>query len=359
VGIAVTLAHFSHFFTMRFSEIIGQEKAKRFFRRAMSEERIPHAYLFTGIAGIGKTSAAIALTMTLNCRRPTGLEACGICPPCRQVLGGNFPDLISIKPDGKNIKIEQVRELNRRLSFAPVSARYRVCVIQQAEAMTGEAANSFLKTLEEPPPGNILVLNAVEPLNLLPTIVSRCQRVPFQPLPAEAMIDWLVTQKDMDREGATLVARASGGSLGRALRMRGDVFLKKRDAWISRLLQLPRLTKGDALEMAMETATKEKGRGLDDPEEGEPGLLEMLALWGGWYRDLLIVKVGGPKQLIMNVDFRDQLKNVARNIALENLMDSLLVVDQAIRDLRRMGNAQLVMGHAMLNLQSLAASRGD
>jgi len=159
--------------------------------------------------------------------------------------------------------------------------------------------------------------------------------------------------------GATLVARASGGSLGRALRMRGDVFLKKRDAWISRLLQLPRLTKGDALEMAMETATKEKGRGLDDPEEGEPGLLEMLALWGGWYRDLLIVKVGGPKQLIMNVDFRDQLKNVARNIALENLMDSLLVVDQAIRDLRRMGNAQLVMGHAMLNLQSLAASRGD
>jgi DNA polymerase-3 subunit delta' len=336
---------------MRFSEIIGQEKAKRFFRRVMSEERIPHAYLFTGIAGIGKTSTATALTMALNCRRPTDIEACGACPPCRQMAGGNFPDFISIKPDGQNIKIEQIRELNRRLSFAPVSARYRVCVIQQAEAMTTEAANSFLKTLEEPPAGNILVLNAVEPLNLLPTIVSRCQRVPFQPLPVEAMVDWLVREKDLNRQRATIVARASGGSLGRALRMSEDVFLEKRKAWILGLLKLPRLSKGDALEMAMESATREKERGSDDAEAGEPGLLEMLALWGGWYRDLLIVKVGGPEHLIANVDFRDHLKDVARYVTIENLTASLLAVDQAVRDLRRMGNPQLVMGHTILGLQ--------
>ncbi len=336
---------------MRFSEIIGQEKAKQFFRRVMSEERIPHAYLFTGIAGSGKTSTATALTMALNCQRPTEIEACGVCPPCRRMAGGNFPDFISIAPDGQNIKIEQIRELNRRLSFAPVSARYRVCVIQQAEAMTSEAANSFLKTLEEPPPGNILVLNAVEPLSLLPTIVSRCQRVPFQPLPVEAIIDWLVREKDLDRQRATIAARASGGSLGRALRMSENVFFEKRDAWISGLLKLPRLSKGDALEMAMESATREKGRGLDNAETGEPGLLEMLAFWGGWYRDLLAVKVGGPKHLITNVDFRDQLKNLARNITIENLTDSLLAVDQAVRDVRRMGNTQLVMGHTILSLQ--------
>jgi DNA polymerase-3 subunit delta' len=338
---------------MRFSEIIGQEKAKRFFRRVMSEERIPHSYLFTGIAGIGKTSAATALTMTLNCRNPTDIEACGTCPPCRQMAGGNFPDFISIKPDGQNIKIEQIRELNRRLSFAPVSARYRVCVIQQAEAMTSEAANSFLKTLEEPPPGNILVLNAVEPLNLLPTIVSRCQRVPFQPLPVEAMIDWLVREKDMDRQRAIIVARASGGSLGRALRMAEDAFLEKRDAWISALLKLPLLSKGDALQLAMETADKEKGRGPDDTEVGQSGLLEMLALWGAWYRDLLLVKVGGPERLITNVDFRDQLKSLSRDVAVEGLTDSLLAVDQAVRDLRRMGNTQLVMAHTVLSLQKL------
>jgi DNA polymerase-3 subunit delta' len=293
--------------------------------------------------------------MALNCRGPTDIEACGACPPCRQMAGGNFPDFISIRPDGQNIKIEQIRELNRRLSFAPVSARYRVCVIQQAEAMTSEAANSFLKTLEEPPPGNILVLNAVEPLNLLPTIVSRCQRVPFQPLSVEAMADWLVREKGLDRQRATIAARASGGSLGRALRMSEDVFLEKRKAWIWHLLELPRLSKGDALKMAMESATREKGRGSDDAEAGEPGLLEMLALWGGWYRDLLIVKVEGPEHLIANVDFRDHLKDVARYVTIENLTASLIAVDQAVRDLHRMGNPQLVMGHTILGLQRLCS----
>ncbi|MBW2202876.1 MAG: ATP-binding protein, partial [Deltaproteobacteria bacterium] len=151
---------------MLFSEIIGQEKAKRFLKRVMSEERIPHAYLFTGIPGIGKTSMAKALTMALNCHEQNDFDGCGQCPSCRQLLGGNFPDFIHIKPDGQNIRIEQIRDLNRSLSFAPLSAEHRVCVVQQAEAMTGEAANSFLKTLEEPPPGNILILNAREPRDL-------------------------------------------------------------------------------------------------------------------------------------------------------------------------------------------------
>ena len=243
---------------MLFSQIICQEEAKQFFKRVMFKERIPHAYLFTGIPGIGKTSTAKALTMALNCHAPADLDGCGTCPSCHQILGGNFPDFIPIKPDGRNIKIEQIRDLNRRLSFAPVSAKYRVCVIQQAEVMTKEAANSFLKTLEEPPSGNILILNAIEPLDLLPTIVSRCQRVPFQPLPVEAMTDWLIKEKGISRQTATIVARASGGSLGSALKMSEDVFFKKRETWLSGLLKLPRLSKGDALQMAVESAKKDK-----------------------------------------------------------------------------------------------------
>lgn len=340
---------------MRFSQIIGQDRVKDFFRRAVAEDRIPHAYLFTGIAGVGKTSTANALTMALNCRQPTGIEACGVCPSCRQMTGGNFPDFISVRPDGQNIKIEQMREVNRRLSFAPVSARYRVCVIQQAEAMTTDAANCFLKTLEEPPAGNILVLNAVEPLNLLPTIVSRCQRVPFQPLPVDAMIERLVEERKVDRKRATIAARASGGSLGRALQMSEEVFFEKRKSWISYLLKLPVLSKGDALTMAMDAAVKEKGKGSDPAAAEEPGLLEMLALWGGWFRDLLIVKVGASDRLITNMDFRERLNEVARSATVEALTASLRAVDQAARDLRRMGNPQLVMGHTVLDLQKLCS----
>ncbi|MBU0733438.1 MAG: DNA polymerase III subunit delta' [Proteobacteria bacterium] len=339
---------------MLFSEIIGQEKAKRFFKRVISEERLPHAYLFTGIPGIGKTRAARALTMALNCRAPADLDGCGSCPSCRQMLGGNFPDFIYIKPDGQNIKIEQIRDLNRRLSFAPVSAKHRVCVLQQAEAMTVEAANSFLKTLEEPPPGNILILNAVEPLDLLPTIVSRCQRVPFQPLPVQAMTDWLIKEKDIDSQTAIIVAKASGGSLGRALKMSEDVFLEKRREWVSGLLKLPRLSKGEALQMAVESTAKDKRGGPDGSKSGEPGLLEMLAVWGYWYRDLLLMKAAGQTRLIMNVDFSDKLQILAKSSKIENLIDSLFAVDKAIKDLRRMRNSTLVMEHVLLTLQRLA-----
>jgi DNA polymerase-3 subunit delta' len=115
--------------------------------------------------------------------------------------------------------IEQIKDLNRELRFAPVSARYRVCLIQQAEIMTVEAANSFLKTLEEPPPGNILILNAVDPRDLLPTNVSRCQRVSFSPLPFKDIADWLVKERDVDEETAEVVAKVSDGSPGRALKM--------------------------------------------------------------------------------------------------------------------------------------------
>lgn len=344
------------YWVMRFSDIIGQEKAKGFFRRVMLEKRIPHAYLFTGIAGIGKTSTARALTMALNCHNPSDMEPCGVCPACRQIMGGNFPDFISIEPDGQNIRIEQIRELNRRLSFAPVSAIYRVCVLQQADSMTGEAANSFLKTLEEPPAGNILILNAVEPLNLLPTIVSRCQRVPFQPLPVDAMTQWLVREKKMDPTTAMIAARASHGSLGRAIRMCDKQFLTKRDAWISRLLKLPGLSRGDALKMAMELAVKEKVKASNYRYSGEPGLLDMLALWGAWYRDILAFKVRGPENLITNVDFTTHLKEAARSISIEGLIHSLLAVNQAERDVQRMVNPQLVMANTILKLQRL---RGD
>jgi DNA polymerase-3 subunit delta' len=268
-------------------------------------------------------------------------------------LGGNFPDFIHIQPDGQNIKIEQIRDLNRSLSFAPLSAEHRVCVVQQAEAMTGEAANSFLKTLEEPPPGNILILNAREPRDLLPTIVSRCQRVPFQPLPVRAMADWLVKEKDIDGQRATIAAKGSSGSLGSALRMCEEVFLKIREEWLSMLLKLPRFSKGEALEMAFESASRNKRGGIDSFDAEEPGLLEMLAVWGGWYRDLLVVKVGGPAHLIINVDFLDKFKNLAGNFKKASLIESLFVVNQAIRDLRRMRNAALVMEHAVLKLQRL------
>jgi DNA polymerase-3 subunit delta' len=339
-----------------FSQILGQETAKRFLMQVMASGKIPHAYLFTGIPGIGKTSAATAFAMALNCREPIDFDGCGHCPSCRQFTGGNFPDFLSVVPDGQNIRIDQIKKLNRSLRFAPVSDGYRVCVIHQAETMTDEAANSFLKTLEEPPPGNILILKVTEPLNLLPTIVSRCQQVPFQPLSAQDIRDWLLEHRDLDKESATLLARISGGSLGRALRMNDSDFLEKRKAWLSRLMDLHGFSRDEALNMALDCADEDRKKGLDIHTSGEAGMQDMLAVWGNWYRDLLLLRVDGPTDLVINIDFSNKLKNIAESYNVNRLIDSIMTVNQAQADIRRMRNATLVMEHMVLRLNRLAGS---
>jgi DNA polymerase-3 subunit delta' len=340
-------------FVMSFARILGQEKAKRFLRQVIAGEKIPHAYLFTGIPGIGKTTTAIALTMALNCQEPVNGEGCGLCRFCRQLKSGNFPDFQAFGPVGQNIRIDQIRELTRGLSFAPASGRYRVSVIHEAEKMTDEAANAFLKTLEEPLPGNIFILKATEPLDLLPTVVSRCQRVPFQPLSVQDMTEWLVREKGLEAERARVLARISGGSLGRALKMSEGDFLEKRREWVLRLVNLPRLSKIQALEMALECADENKKGGSRASGRGEGGLEDMLAVWEGWYRDLLLVRAGGAEEGLINADFPQELKKMAKSYRINHLVDAVFMVDQAQRDLRRMRNSALVMEHTVLRLKGL------
>ena len=345
---------------LSFSQIIGQEKAKRFLKQVMAREKMPHAYLFTGIAGVGKTSTAMALTMALNCDSPVKGDSCGKCPSCRKMISGNFPDFISIsrRPDKKNISIEQIKDLNRELRFAPVSARYRVCLIQQAEIMTVEAANSFLKTLEEPPPGNILILKTIDPRDLLPTIVSRCQRVSFSPLPFKDIADWLVKERDVDKETAEVLAKVSYGSPGRALKMSEGNFLEKRQEWLLSLVNMPGQIMEKAVDMAFEYAEKDKKKNTERSGSDETGVPAMLAVWESWYRDLLVVRAGGPAHLLINADFSQNLKKVAEKSIIKTLIDSILAIDRAQQDLRRYRNKKLVMEHTVLGLKHLADSQG-
>ena len=332
-----------------FSKIIGQEKAIRFLRRVMAGEKIPHAYLFVGIPGIGKTTTALALTRAINCQDPVNEEGCGRCPPCRQVMSGNFPDLERLESDGNTIKIEQIRQLGRTFGFKPISGKYRVSIIQRADRMTEEAANAFLKTLEEPPERNILILNVTEPLDLLQTIVSRCQKVPFRPIPVPLIADWLKGNKQVDDEQALLLAKLSEGSLGRAMAMsRGD-FLELRQDYLLKLINLPELSSDRVLEVVLEYAGKEKRKDLDP--SGDEGILGLLSVWKSWYRDLLLVNTGGPEQLLLNIDFSQKLKKTAKNCNMNNLIEGFQVLDTAQRDLLRTRNLDLVMENAGLALK--------
>jgi len=296
------------------------------------------------------------------------------------MAGGNCPDFFTVRPGDKTVRIgnaggvqstgekgektkgrgmtigiDLVRDLNRALSFAPLSGEYRVCVFHQAEAMTQEAANSLLKMLEEPPLGNIFILKTTEALDLLPTILSRCQRVSFQPL-----LPSMIEERIRDRLGsrdplARPIAAMSGGSLGRAIMMCDTAYLEKRQQWLSRLLELGGLSPSEVVAAAFALAEEEKEAGRNLLESGEPGLMDLLTIWASWYRDLLLVKVNGLQDAVINSDFSHVLKSTSGNYKIGQLVQSIMLVDQAQRDLSRMRNPKLVLAHTALGLRDRAA----
>lgn len=203
---------------LSFSAILGQEKAKRFLERSLNSGRLAHAYLFRGPDGVGKQLCARAAAARINCTGGQGLESCGRCSSCKKYFSGNHPDITVVSPEGGTIRIDRVRELCRSLSYPPYESAMRVVIIEDVHTMRPEAANSLLKTLEEPPENNLLILTAAASKEVLPTIVSRCQTVPFYGLSIDQTITILRTLRPtLQMPNAALLSRLAEGSPGQAL----------------------------------------------------------------------------------------------------------------------------------------------
>jgi len=196
--------------------IRGQDRARELLTRALASGRLPHAYLFDGPAGVGKVTTAIALAAALNCELEPGAAQC-TCLPCEKITLGVHPDLLRLAPDGPGgfIKIEQIRELLAVLAFPPHEGKARLVIVEDAEKLNPAAANAFLKTLEEPPNRTHIVLTTTAPDRLLVTIRSRCQRVRFAALPAEAVAS-ILRASGVDAAAAQAAAALGGGSMERA-----------------------------------------------------------------------------------------------------------------------------------------------
>lgn len=204
-----------------FSSLRGQDRALALLRRYLAAGSVPSGLLFHGEEGIGKEKAALAFLAALLCRARTPDGACGSCPECRLLASGAHPNLLRISPENHFIQIAEIRRLKEELSLKAFSDRPRAALICPAERMTLQAANALLKTLEEPPAATHIVLVAHRLSGLPPTIVSRCQKVPFSTLPAEIVEEILGGLAEAGPRGAPGAIRAAaacaGGSPGRAL----------------------------------------------------------------------------------------------------------------------------------------------
>jgi DNA polymerase-3 subunit delta' len=203
---------------MKFSEIIGQEVAVNILKKSIENNRCAHAYLFAGPDGVGKRTTAIAFAKALNCRSSSS-DGCGRCDSCRKIEKGTHPDveLISAREGGLTISIDQIRKLQRRVSYKPLEGNWKVYIIDDAASATEEAANCLLKTLEEPPPQVILILITDNIYRLLSTVRSRCQLILFKQIPRTLIEKMLRDQYNVTPDEARSLAWHSSGSIGRAL----------------------------------------------------------------------------------------------------------------------------------------------
>ena len=182
-----------------------------------------HAWLFTGPPGSGRSVAARAFAAALQCTDPdTRGGGCGHCVDCHQVLVGTHPDVAAVVPEGLHLLIEDAREIIKRSSRAPTRGRWQVTLVEDADRMEERTSNTVLKALEEPPPHSVLLLCAPSTEDLLPTIRSRCRRVPLRTPPSAAVAEVLVRRDGVDPAMAAFAARAAQGHVGRARRLATD-----------------------------------------------------------------------------------------------------------------------------------------
>lgn len=289
------------------SAVIGHEWATELLARGLARGRVPQALLITGPPNVGKTTLAVALARALNCEGES--QPCNgtACLPCRKIQNGNHPDvrvLDSHEADG-SLRIDQIRGLQRELSLSPHEGRYRVAVLCNFERATVEAANALLKTLEEPAPQVVLALTALDPGQLLPTIVSRCQSLSLRPVPTLRIAEALETRWGASEAQATLLSQLASGRLGWAVRALEDETLLPRRR--ERLSELGALLGADRVGRL--AYADQLGRDAEAAREA-------IQLWLTWWRDVLLLR-SGSSALVANSDWLEALTWLGQRLSLQ------------------------------------------
>ena len=272
---------------MMFSDIIGHDRPIGILKRAMANNALAHAYLFSGEQGIGKRLTALALAAALNCAAPGPAGGCGACASCRKVAAGTHPDVHVLTPETDEIKIDQVRQVQEELSLKAFEGMRKVLIVDGAEAMNEAAANAFLKTLEEPPGDSLIILVTALPRGLLATIRSRCQELQFQPLPRHLLAAVLREQRGLQEEDAWFLAALSRGSIGRALGMNAEEEREARERFLSLMDGLGAIRHDEVVMTADGIAKDREGFG------------RLLDLGVEWLRDRLVFGLTGDERLLV------------------------------------------------------------
>jgi len=363
---------------MAWNSILDQQRVVETLRRALSQERVAHAYLFHGPEGVGKRAVALEMARALECTEQAD-EACGQCSACRKTSRMMHPDVHVHLPHpwseesdrdeediGKRIqrlgenpyavvdfarrpslsdptetsnkqmlyRIDQVREdLIQPMSLSKGEGEYKVNILTDVEKMRDEAANAFLKLLEEPPPNTIFLLTTSRPEQLLPTIVSRCQRLRFDPLTPESIESALVDREGHDPDTAAMLARMADGSYSHALDLARNESLMKRRELVLKYFRAAYSQKVETLTACVDEITG----------EGREQVKTVLRLMLRWVRDLLLYRSMGTDAPLVNVDQTEAIANFCERLPEADLEGMVGLVEEAMHLAERNVRLSLVL----------------
>jgi DNA polymerase-3 subunit delta' len=266
----------------------------------------------------------------------SSVEPCGSCRSCKKIQAGNHPDIIQIKPVGTLINIAQIRDLRSTLAMKPYEAGTRIAILHDAQSMNPPAGNALLKILEEPPEQTVLVLLATQTQDLLPTIVSRCQQIRFNPITGAYLEKLLIEEHGMETKDARAIATMAGGSLTRAMTMLTGNWVFRRNWILGELKELASRPNGHILALA-EKISSEKGK-----------IPEILEIIKSWLRDLVMAQTYPDK--ILNQDIRQDIQLASQGIETNSLLSKIELVQTTQNNLQANLNVRLLLEVMLMKL---------
>lgn len=298
-----------------FEDLVGQEAIARILKNAITHNKIAHAYIFSGPRGVGKTTTARILAKALNCASGPTPEPCGKCQSCIEITDGSSMDVSEI--DGaSNTGVDNIRNIRERVRYAPSGSRHKVYIIDEAHMLSIPAFNAFLKTLEEPPPHVIFVLATTEAKKIPPTVLSRCQHLPFRRISGQKIKERLKFISGADGIKATdsaleMIARAADGSMRDSLTILDQIASFSEDITESEIKDLLGITD-------IETLSRLSSSVIEGDRKGIINIISELTNTGAdlktftkdllqFIRNLLIAKIAGETENVIDLSEKESI----------------------------------------------------
>jgi len=322
---------------MAFKDIIGNRGVKKILSRALKHKKLSNSLLFAGPEGIGKKETALVVAKALNCLKKSA-DSCEECLHCKAINNGNFPDVMVLFPAKEVLKIDQMRLLKDTAYLKPMAGQKRVFIVEEAEKMNDEASNSLLKVLEEPPAFSQIILVTSNPHRIIQTIKSRCQLFMFSPI-AKDEIERALALKGYGEDKARILSLLVSGNLKQALTLEWEeVQAQREQAWHLFLAFLRKEKASPHMNQFSSSRTIMK-------EELE----SVLNILSSFCRDVILIKEGADRDLLLNPDFEEDILKIESSVSLEQAMEILSRIDFAATAIKKNLNVNILLSAMFSN----------